>query len=41
MWPSCPAEPRNALIYGIMKLQEKIKTGSSGKLIELTAAEHH
>lgn len=33
--PGCPPSP-DALIYAVMKLQEKLKQGDSGKLIELT-----
>jgi NADH-quinone oxidoreductase subunit B len=33
--PGCPPSP-DALIYAIIKLQEKIKAGDSGKLIELS-----
>jgi NADH-quinone oxidoreductase subunit B len=32
--PGCPPSP-DALIYGILKLQEKLKAGNSGKLYEL------
>lgn len=33
--PGCPPSP-DALIYAIIKLQEKIKAGDSGKLVELS-----
>ena len=33
--PGCPPSP-DALIYAVLKLQEKIKAGDSGKLIELS-----
>lgn len=32
--PGCPPSP-DALIYGIIKLQEKIRAGSSGAIIDL------
>jgi NADH-quinone oxidoreductase subunit B len=32
--PGCPPSP-DALIYGIIKLQQKIKRGKFGRLIEL------